>query len=128
MAMKELIKKEYSINLGYLLEVGGSPIDIFIPENIADKIGGKTLKANISSYPVLKDGDYFTYTFDLKLSNNICLGHYSYSLSEILCEMAKHFKKLFNRKNCETHFLDELYVESLVIDTDTLEITWVLGS
>lgn len=117
----ELITGENSIHLSSVLKAKKFPIDIFLPNEVW-YMRNKTVKAVFSSYPIYKDGECFDMSCDIVISSWV---------SDIIAQIGKVLRKQYNHmaKDMETfHSFEDLYVESLVLDTDSNTITWDLGS
>ena len=115
---KNLIKRGYSINLGELIEMGGSPINWVLPKSIRDEIDGKTMTVRFTSYPIVKRGLAYDVKFK-KLFYNPCY------ITELVWPIALKYQELFDNMG-ENDFavmnLDEIYITGLFVDTDNLTV------
>lgn len=130
----DLINERMTINLGALIEQGGSSIDVYIPNAICERIKDKPLKGIFCSYPIYKDGE----CFELECEVNPQMGvsffgktEYWCRLSNLILPMGLKLKELYDNMTegmeCY-HTLYSLWVEELVVDTDEMTITMSLGS
>ena len=150
---KNILSEDVSINFGYFIEVGDSPIDIHIPTDICNAIGGKHLKGKLSSYPIYKNGE----CYDIECEVDPDMGYMNWGdkkewfcrLTSLLYPLAMRLKKEYEVMEANTkkedapmlinevrigdkyhcfHSLYDLYVEKLIIDTDEMTIEMELGS
>lgn len=148
-----IIPQSVTINLGSFIESGGSPIDLFLPNTLCKKIQFNKLKGVMSSYPILKEGDFYELSVEVEpkmvFSNWGGEKQWTCLLSNIIYPMAMRLKEEYDTMVSETkkednpffyneirkggtyecyHSLSDLYVEEIIIDTDNLTVEMVLGS
>lgn len=131
-----------SIEVSTLVEEGGSPIDIYLPEKVCRRIEetGK-LTGFLNSYPVFhrdENGKACPFFKEVDIDLNAFYrdsdGHLSLTLSEVLipllveiqgiCEIAENEPEVYGM----THSFDELWVEALYFDPQDCSLTLLLGS
>jgi len=150
---KNIIPQSVTINLGSFIESGGSPIDLFLPNTLCKKIQFNKLKGVMSSYPILKEGDFYELSVDVEpkmiFSNWGGEKHWTCLLSNIIYPMAMRLKEEYDTMVSETtkednpllineiregsiyeciHTLSDIYVDEIIIDTEKLTVEMVLGS
>ena len=150
---RNILSKDVLINLGNFIEAGGSPIDIYIPTDISNAIGGKHLTGKLSSYPIYKNGE--CYDIECDIDPDMGCMNWGYKsewfcrLTSLLYPLAMRLKQEYEVMKANTqevdapmllnevrkgddyecfHSLHDLYVEEIVVDTDEMTIEMVLGS
>lgn len=131
-----------SIDVSTLVEEGGSPIDICLPEQVCRRIEetGK-LTGFLNSYPVFHRDEngkacpfYKEVDIDVDTFNRDSDGHLLLTLSEVLiplleeiqgiCDIAENEPEVYGM----THSFDELWVEALYFDPQDCSLILLLGS
>ena len=152
--MRKNIKPKFvTINLGYFIESGGSPIDLYLPQALCKEIKFNKLKGIMSSYPIYKEGDCYELTVDVD-TKMYCFNwdgkkQWTCTLADIIYPLAMRLKEEYDTMFAETtkednslllneirkgdtydcyHSLSDLYVEEIIIDTEKLTVEMVLGS
>lgn len=148
----DLLPEDVSINIGHLIEAGGSPVDIILPSEICNQIQFENLYGTVDSYPIFKNGE----CYDLHAEVNpqmtcVCFGdekHWRCSLTNLVYPLAMRLKNEYDIMEAHTkaastnllnevregeeyeclHSLSDLYVEELNVDTDAMTVEMVLGS
>lgn len=129
------------IDVSTLVEEGGTPIDIYLPEKVCRRIEetGK-LTGFLNSYPVFHRDENgkacpFYKEVDIDLSSCAVVDHHLViTLSEVLiplleeiqgiCDIAENEPEVYGM----THSFDELWVEALYFDPQDCSLTLLLGS
>ena len=154
MAELNMLPDGMTINPSELLEYGGCPVSYWIEGRVAKLLAEKDVKGVISSYPIYKDGK--TYPLEVEFDEDIVhydayvegtslwesgvgvapkmKGYkvdYSFDLFDIVFPMVVRLKEEYDLRCDEYecwHSFEDLVIEDIYMDTDSMTIHMEMGS